>query len=183
MVAARPTPYVSVTSIAPLLAGQEFCDFRPWFMAHWRDFERQPSAFNGAAWRAKHSALVRKTAEWQRQDGSTVFVEAQNRFILRGESGVVVAFQPDLIRIRGDQALVTDCKTGRPLDSHIAQVKLYMLLLPHVRLEYRPLRFSGRVQYDGDAYDIAPEDIDEAFREQFRQTIALIGSDLPPWRT
>jgi hypothetical protein len=145
-----------------------------------QDFERQPTGFNGVAWRAKHNALVRKTAAWQQQGGGTVFLESQNRFTLRGRSGVVLTGQPDLISIQASRGRVTDCKTGSPQDCHVAQVKTYMLALPYARLEYTNVELSGRVQYDGDAYDIRPEDIDEEFRQQFRDTMALLAGDQPP---
>jgi hypothetical protein len=180
MVSVRSKPYVWVTSICQLLAGQAFCEFRPWFIANHQDYEKQPSDFNGPAWRAKHAELVRKTAVWQREDGSTVFVEAQNRFVLPGKSGTVVAGQPDLIRLGGKGPLVTDCKTGQAMDAHIGQVMCYMLLLPYTREEYRGLEFSGRVQYEGFAVDVPFTAVGEEFRERFRRLIAMAGGERPP---
>jgi hypothetical protein len=180
MPSVRSTPYVWVTSIAPFLAGQAFCEYRPWFIARHQGFERQPSSFNGAAWRAKHAELVRKTAAWQREVNTTVLVEAQNRFLLSGKSGTVVAGQPDLVRLRTTGALVTDCKTGQPLDAHVGQVLCYMLLLPYTRPEYRQQSFSGRIQYEDYALDLPASAVSDEFREQFRRTLGMIEREEAP---
>lgn len=180
MLSVRAKPYVWVTSISPLLAGQAFCEYRPWFLAHHQDYDRQPSSFNGSAWRAKHAELVRETAAWQRGDGSTVRVEAQNRFMLSGKRGTVVAGQPDLVRLGIGGPLITDCKTGQQLDAHIGQVLCYMLLLPHASPEYAATPFAGRLQYPAHAVDIPASAVNDALREQFRQLMAMIGNEQPP---
>jgi hypothetical protein len=83
------------------------------------------------------------------------------------------------LAIRDQQVWVEDCKTGRKKNSDLYQALLYMLLLPLSHPQCRGLQLQGRVIYPDGAIDISSEQVNEAFRAQFREAIALLSSDTP----
>ena len=64
--------------------------------------------------------------------GCQIFIERQNSFrVESARSGVVVGGTPDIIVVHPDgRTMIYDAKTGQESASHIAQVQLYMYLLP-----------------------------------------------------
>ncbi len=81
------------------------------------------------AWTAEHTAMVRDVAAEFRARGYTVYLEAQNTIRVRGHGGAVLVGKPDIVAVKGDTAIVVDCKTGNPRTSDSLQVRLYMYLL------------------------------------------------------
>ena len=80
----RENPYIWVTWLAKLLAGESSCEWSAWFRAHYQDWAKPPSDFNQAQWMLDHTALVNQARESREKLGYTVFTENQNSFRLRG---------------------------------------------------------------------------------------------------
>jgi hypothetical protein len=79
MATPRDAPYIWVTWITRLMAGEAHCEWAAWFRAH-HTYGKLPSAFDVTKWTAEHTALVRERAVALRADGYSVFVEEQNAF-------------------------------------------------------------------------------------------------------
>jgi hypothetical protein len=61
-------PYIWVTWLTKLLAGEDQCQYAPWFKAHFK-FDKVDRGFDLAAWTAEHAAMVRARAiELQRDE-------------------------------------------------------------------------------------------------------------------
>jgi len=133
----RYKPYVWVTWITKLLAGESHCRWSAWFRANYK-YSKLPSDFSFAKWKAEHSELVSRRAKELRDAGYTVKLEDQNAFKLDGRNGVTLAGKPDLIAFRtaveNDKTttwvLISDAKTGQVRDSDCAQVNVYRTIAP-----------------------------------------------------
>ena len=109
----RETPYVWATWLAKLLAGENSCEWAASFRAHYQDWAKPPSDFDSTQWMLDHTALVNTERESREKLGYEVFTENQNSFRLRGRSATV-AGKPDLIAVKGGDAVIIDAKTGKP---------------------------------------------------------------------
>lgn len=174
----REAPYIWVTWVSKLMAGELQCEWSAWFRAHHR-YDRRPSDFNLAMWTADHAALVRDCAAASRTAGYDVRVEDQNAFKMRGRHDVVLSGKPDLVVEQDREVMIIDCKTGSPRVSDHMQVLIYMLILPYVRPIWKTVPVHGRLQYRHDRVDIPAHAVDDRFRERFRQTMAQIGGAAP----
>jgi len=91
-----------------------------------------------------------------------------------------IAGKPDILAIRDRQVWVEDCKTGRKKNSDLYQVLLYMLLLPLSHPQCRGVKLQGRLVYPDGAIAISSDQVNEDFKAQFREAIALLSSSSPP---
>ena len=94
-----------------------------------------PSDFDSAKWNMEHTDLMNKLVGSLEGQGSQVFIEYQNSFKVESpRSGVVISGNPDVIEVLPDgKTVVYDAKTGQGSASHIAQVQLYMYLIPRAQ--------------------------------------------------
>ena len=158
----RESPYVWATWLARLLARESSCEWTAWFKTHYRDWAKPPSDFDQARWMLDHTALVNRERENKERLGFTVYTEAQNAFRLRGRSATV-AGKPDLIALKGQQAVIIDAKTGKSSPAHIAQVLIYQYADPKALEQYRGVDFSGRVVYPDGQVGIPVSAVHEQF--------------------
>lgn len=178
---ARGEPYVWATWVPKLMSGTDQCLWKPWFKAHYK-YDKLPDAADMADVIAMHGVRVAEQESELRAAGYRVTVEEQNDFKLRGSNGAVLAGKPDLIATLGDQVLVVDCKTGGRQPWHRLQVMLYMLCLPHARKGLAGKQILGRVQYMDTCVEVPPDELDEAFRSEFKRVMGAIGGDEIPVR-
>ena len=181
MAVPRDEPYVWVTWISRVMAGEAHCQWAAWFRAH-HTYDKRPSDFDVAAWTAQHAVMVRQRVDRLRADGFTVTIENQNAFKMRGSRGTVLAGKPDLVAVRGDQVVVIDCKTGSPQMSDQLQVLVYMLILPLTHAACRGRSIDGELQYRRDTVPIPAAKITPELRELFRDTMHRVGGDAAPGR-
>jgi len=162
----RIEPYVWVTWISKLLAGESSCVWSAWFRAH-HHFAKNTAAtdFDLENWQLEHTALIRRTVAEFEGNGFTVFTEHQNQFSLKGKLGTL-AGRPDVAAMKGDEGWIVDGKTGQPRPSDSIQVMLYMWALPKVNPAYANVRFRGRVEYKCRHVIIEAEEVDAAFAAQ-----------------
>ena len=176
----RTGPYIWVTWLTRLLAGEASCEWAAWFRAQhegW-SWSRTPSDFDQSQWLMNHTAqLNQRREEWERQ-GYTVFTEGQNGFNLRG-STATLAGKPDLIAKRRDDATIIDVKTGRPNPSHSIQVMLYQYAIPRSFSQYNGMSFSGQVAYPDHVVDIPADAVNAEFINKMGQLIRRLSSQVP----
>lgn len=178
MATPREGPYVWVTWITKLMAGEIHCEWAAWFRAHHK-YTKLPSDFDLAQWTAQHTEMVRRRAETLRSEGSEVRLESQNAFRLTGRDGTVLAGKPDLVALRDGGATVIDCKTGSPKTSDHIQVLIYMIVLPHTHPDCRGRTLQGELQYTDASVAVAPDGLTPEFRALFRETMHRVGARAP----
>ena len=176
-------PYIWITWLAKILAGDSSCEWAAWFKARydpasWRKQARQ-NHFQG--WQLRHTALVSATARCLDEREYTVFVEDQNYFRLRGREAVL-AGKPDIVAVKGNEGLIIDCKGGIPRPAHAAQVMLYMYAVPNALSQHDHVAFSGRVIYEDQEIKMESTMIDDAFIGNSVNAIRRLASEEPPPR-
>ena len=156
------------------------CPWSVWFRTHYK-YDRSQRDFDSAKWNASHRALLEERLLQLQAEGWAVFVEGENWFEIVGRQHVVkIAGKPDILAIRDRQVWVEDCKTGRKKNSDLYQVLLYMLLLPLSHPQCRGVKLQGRLVYPDGAIDISSDQVNDAFKAQFREVIAILSSADPP---
>ncbi len=174
MTAPRDEPYVWVTWITRLMAGEAHCEWAAWFRAH-HSYQKLPSDFDLATWTARHTEMVRQRVADLKGDGYQVFVENQNAFKLRGSDGTVLAGKPDILAIRGGEAKVIDCKTGSPRISDHFQVLTYMIVLPFTHSACKGKDLDGQVHYSNEMVEIPSAKVTAQLRRLFKETMHRVG--------
>jgi hypothetical protein len=173
----RSDPYVWVTWITGLLSGDSHCQWATWFRAH-HTYDKRPSDFDSAKWKAQHAEMVRERVSSLRASGYNVYVEGQNKFTLRGQAATLGG-TPDIVALTPNEALVVDCKTGQQRDSDYFQVLTYMLVLPFTHPQARDRVFTGELQYRSASIRIEPSKLSDAEKVLIRSMITRVGGDTP----
>lgn len=173
MLQARSSPYVWVTWITKLLAGECSCEWASWFKAHYQNYERVPDDFDQVTWQMEHAELLRKTRDKLDEEGYKVSVESQNAFVLRGQIGTL-AGKPDLIALDGDVGLILDAKTGQPKASDRIQVMIYIWAIPKAFPHLKKVKFDGKIVYKSYESIILGRDVDEEFERRVREMMHTI---------
>lgn len=179
MTVPRDGSYIWVTWITGLMAADKHCEWSAWFRAHYSGYDKAPSDFDLAAWKAAHGEMVRARAGELRGQGFTVFVEDQNKFNLKGRAATLGGVA-DLVAVRDGEGLVVDCKSGQRRDSDAFQVLTYMLVLPLTHAACRGLDLAGEVQYRDGRLRIPAEKLDDEMKSLIRATIERVGGATPP---
>lgn len=129
---ARPRPYIWVSWITKLLAGENKCWWAAWYKAHHK-YDRTADDADRAdffkEWTEKHDAITARVAQSFRDAGYVVRVEEEAAFKLQGKAADV-AGKPDLVAIKDGEAEVVDAKSGRRRASDHWQVLIYLFALP-----------------------------------------------------
>jgi len=174
----RPEPYVWVSWITKLLAGESSCVWSAWLRAHYQT-AKAPSGFDMGSWQMDHSAMLRKTAAEHEKDGSEVFTEGQNLFVLKGKHGTLSG-KPDVVAINNKAGLVVDTKTGSPKASDRIQVMLYMWALPKTNPAFAGVRFDGMVVYKTGYSLITADEVDAVFIKRVGDLMKEVCGDSEP---
>ncbi len=175
----RSSPFIWVTWLSKLMAGEKQCEWACWFRSHYI-WEKLPSGLDVAKWTANHAQLLRERKATLEAEGFTVYAEDQNSFTLKGQDGIQVCGKPDIVAIRGSEAYVEDCKTGTPRHSDHFQVLIYMLALAHVDGPWKGHKLEGRIIYGSNVVDVPSAKMDDNLKELFRDTVLKIGGPDPP---
>ena len=177
----RESPYIWATWLSRLLAGEASCEWASWFRSHHQDWAKPPSDFDQAQWMLEHTALVNQARESREKLGYTVYTEAQNAFRLRGKFATL-AGKPDLIAVKGGDAVIIDAKTGKPSPAHAVQVLIYMYAVPKSLGQYRGVEFRGHVVYPDAQVGIPVSGVDEKFTERLASLIRRLAAETPARR-
>jgi hypothetical protein len=175
---ARPEPYVWVSWITKLLAGESSCLWSAWLRAH-HQTAKAPNNFDMGSWQLEHSAMLRTTAAHQEKEGYSVFTESQNTFALKGKVGTLSG-KPDVVAVKEMEGWVTDAKTGSPKASDRIQVMIYMWALPKTVPAFKDVTFHGKVVYKTGYSLITPEEVDAGFITLVSDLMKVICADEEP---
>ena len=173
-------PYIRITWLTRLLAGEDSCEWMSWFKAQHdgKSWEKAPSGFDPLRWQVGHTDLLRRCADQHRQQGYAVTLQGQNSFTLQGRAATLSG-KPDLVARLADLARIVDVKTGYPKASDLAQVMIYMYVLPLARPEYQGLTITGQVVYGNHVVDIPAEAVDAGFMASVKELVQRIGAREP----
>ena len=174
----RNHPYIWATWLARLLAGEAHCEWAGWFRAHYQGWTKPPSDFDSSQWMLNHTALVNQARESREKLGYTVYTENQNSFRLRGATATL-AGKPDLIAVKGGDAVIIDAKTGRPSPNHSIQVLTYMYAVPRALPEYRDMEFRGHIIYPDGNVQIPVSGLDQQFIDRMGALIRRLAEETP----
>jgi len=183
MAVRRAEPYIWVTWLTKLLAGEATCEWSAWFRAHHTAYDKLPVDFDLARWTVDHNELVTTRRGQLVDEGYEVLVEDENSFKRKGKTGITVSGRPDILAIKDGRGVIEDCKTGRPRTSDQLQVLVYLLLLPIKNPRTEGLSLSGRVVYRTGSIDLPGEAVDDAFRERFVDLVHRVGGEKPLAKT
>ena len=128
-----------------------------------------------------HTALVNQVRENSERLGYTVYTENQNGFRLRGRA-VILAGKPDLIAVKGSDAVIIDAKTGKLSPAHRAQVMVYQYAIPKALERYHGAQFSGQVVYPDGQVGIPVSAVDEKFVDNLAALIRRLAAETPARR-
>jgi hypothetical protein len=176
----RENPYVHISWLARLLAGDSHCLWAGWFRAHYREYDRALPLFDRVAWQLDHTALLRSTVAELEAEGYQVLIERQNDLRVKGSGGITVHGTPDLLGLRDGAGLVVDTKVGKPRQWHQVQVMLYMWAIPFGLPSLRQVPFDGRLVYRDCALAVAAAEITDTFRRQISDLVHIVGGPEPP---
>ena len=174
----RPNPFLWISWLSKLMAGEKQCQWACWFRSHYR-WNKLPSGCDLARWTADHAQLLHARRATLEAQGFTVYTEEQNSFTLIGKAGIEVSGKPDIVALRGPEAYVEDCKTGTPRHSDHFQVLVYLLSLPHVEGPWKGRTMEGRIVYPHAVVDVPSTKLDGTLRDLFRKTVLALGGPEP----
>ena len=184
----RRNPYLHATWIPRYLTGDKSCLWACWFKANNQGYDRMPSDFDVARWTMEHTDLLNKLIADLEEQGCELFIEHQNGFRVEStRTGAVIGGRADLIaRFPDGRVVVYDAKTGQEAASHIAQVQLYMYLLPKSNLtQWKGMggKLKGAVVYrDAHQVDIPAESVDDAFAARLADFMQKMTAPVLPRR-
>jgi hypothetical protein len=152
MATPRREPFVWVTWLAKVMAGEVSCHWQAWFqILNKLDRKRVDTAFLVER-QIEHSRMVSYIATQYRQKGIRYWLNTDLKLRLLNDR-VTLCGKPDLIIDRPDRLTVIDCKTGSPKQSHTVQVMLYAYMMSqHHRFGDRPVR--GFIAHRGERVEV-----------------------------
>ncbi len=183
MAVRRESPYVWVTWISKILAGEDSCEWASWFRANHENssYKRMPADFDLATWQIKHTELLRQTRREYESKGYRVFTQNQNMIRLQGRTSMLSG-TPDLVAVGDETSIVIDLKTGQPLTSHVIQVLIYMYALSRTRRELKGLSLEGRVVYPEHEIIVPLDSVDKQFISSLGNLMLRLADNKPAIR-
>jgi hypothetical protein len=172
-------PYIWVTWLRDILAGQASCYFAPWYKARFK-FDKAPRRDEGSLsrWQGDHGRMVERHVAELRKAGHAVRVEDQNSFKLEGDTAIV-AGKPDIFD--ETTATVVDEKSGKRKAGDWWQVAIYLVALPLAwQKELQGRQVRGVIQYQDGSVPIEPEAITPAVKDRILTLVRRIGNDMRP---
>lgn len=176
----RDKPYIHPSWLAKGLSGDRQCLFSLYAQANYY-IPKADSGFDTEVYKLKHQAALTPYAEELRAEGFTVYTEASNSFWYETKSGAVISAQPDIVAVLESEAIVPDIKTGKELRaSDIAQVKLYMALIPAVGLHGITQVPTGQLVHQGEVSTIPAAEITSEFKQQVAGLVSMMAAAAAP---
>ena len=111
MATERPRPYICVTWLTKLMAGENQCEWASWFRGHY-EWDKVRSDFDVTEWATEHNELLHERQKELQAEGVTVYTEDQNSFRVEGKTGIVVSGKADIVAVTEGFAFVEDCRRG-----------------------------------------------------------------------
>jgi CRISPR/Cas system-associated exonuclease Cas4 (RecB family) len=163
----RSGPFLWVTWLTRLLAGEDQCEWALWFLTR-HQIPKEPKTDLDRKRDQDHARLVTERVAELESQGLNVNVESQNRLSYVGASDTKMTGIPDIAIVEPDKLTYEDCKTGKRRPEHHAQVLLYAQLARQNKIA-KPI--FGRL-----VYATGVEAVDMTRRDEIRDGfIALMG--------
>jgi len=173
-------PFVWVSWLTGVLAGQEQCQWKGWFRSHFK-YEKRVDGFDLAAWTADHDAMVRRRAEEFEATGHKVRQENENWCRVTGDSAILT-LKPDIIASQGGMFTIADGKTGEASKKDWWQLLVYLMGIP-LAWDTPNLRLVGELFYKtGDRVSVYQEELTKERRKEIAQLIRLFADPIAPKR-
>ena len=176
----RTGPYIWVTWLTELLAGEHSCEWAGWFRAqhYTNSWTPVPSSLDLPSWMLAHTAALNEYRGNLEAQQYTVFTENQNAFQLQGQAATLGG-KPDLIARQAATGTIIDVKTGKPRASHAIQVLLYMYAIPRALPQHKGVTFDGKVVYQDHEVPVPAASVNETFIQEFAGLIRRLSSTTP----
>lgn len=169
----RDKPYFWVTWLTPLLAGEESCEWKSWAKGNFTNLNRMESDFDSAQWNENHTALLTKLRE-EYKDSAKILVEGQTSWKIEGKTAIL-AGKMDILTI--DTNLVIDAKSGKVKDSHVLQLKTYLLAIEMGAVKGVSGEYKGILRYPNRSIKV--EGKDQLFKERLFALIKTLATTEP----
>ncbi|MFB2768324.1 PD-(D/E)XK nuclease family protein [Pelatocladus sp. BLCC-F211] len=167
----RQQTYIHPSWLAKALAGDRQCMFSLHTQANY-SIPKADNGFDAQGYKLKHQAALTQYAKELKTEGYTVYTEGSNDFKYETKFGAIISAKPDIVAVRADEVIVPDIKAGKELKaSDIAQVKLYMALIPTVGLHGIREIPAGQLVHKGEIFDISPAEITIEFKRQVAELV------------
>ncbi|MDR9402922.1 MAG: hypothetical protein RI580_05720 [Halothece sp. Uz-M2-17] len=171
--ASRKEIIVAASRISKHLIGESQCLLAYYLQGHYQ----LSSNKNYISYKMKHQSFLKQRKQFWLAEGYSVSCEKRNLMSFFTKKGPKFIGTPDLYVKEINH--FEELKTGKPKESDIVQLMLYMAAAPYVySLSAIP---SGQVRYsDGSFRDILPEEITQEFKDEVTQLIGALVSDKIP---
>lgn len=178
--APRDQAYIHPSWLAKGLSGNRQCLFSLYAQANYTI--PKTNSFDTEGYKLRHQAALSPYAANLKAEGFSVYTEASNSFRYETKAGAVISAQPDIVAVRGSEAIVPDIKTGQQIQAKdIAQVKLYMALIPAVGLHGISEIPTGQLVHRGEVFTISSDEITAEFKQQVAELVSVMAAaDVPP---
>jgi hypothetical protein len=176
----RPTPFLWVTWLSKVMAGEQACFWASWFKAHHQNYTKLNGNGDLVQWSIDHTKLLAEERARQAARSLSIRSEGQNAFRYSHRAGVTISGKPDLVVIDDTELTLIDCKTGKRRTSDQVQVMIYLYLLPLCFPELALHRVCGRVLYHDGAVEIDASRVDDRFVAAFDYFVELLAGAAEP---
>ena len=167
----RKQTYIHPSWLSKGLSGDRQCMLSLHTQANYF-IPKADNGFDAQGYKLKHQAALTDYARDLKADGYTVHTEGSNSFWYETKVGAAISSQPDIVAMRGNVVIVPDIKTGKELRaSDIAQVKLYMALIPAAGLHGIRKIPTGQLVHQGEVSEIPATDITNEFKQQVGELV------------
>jgi hypothetical protein len=174
----RDVPYVWVTYVSKLLAGEQECEYASWLKANYRFRKRDADNFDLAGWKNEHDKLVARRRAELEAAGYTVTGENANAWKLTGRAAIL-AGKCDLVAKKPGQILVVDGKTGAQRNSDYHQILIYLAAWP-LAFSVDAASVRGEVVYPTTTIPIQTAESTEERKAALWALVRRLGDRQPP---
>lgn len=164
------------TGLAKALVGEQACELEAWAKGHYRIKRQGGESASLAQWKIDHTAQLQAATERLRADGWKCQVEQW--FRLQGQFAVITGKTDLITQKEGCRPVIRDTKGGEPRDSDVAQVLIYMVVLPLVWKSPK-MQFAGEVIYPDHSVSITPPEA-EAVKKKLFDLVRRLSMNAPP---
>ncbi|HEX3721856.1 MAG TPA: PD-(D/E)XK nuclease family protein [Nitrolancea sp.] len=176
--ASRREPFIWVSWLAKVMAGQVSCEWQYWFQAHHKLLSKQPSTFDALGWQIGHTRLLSEVKREVVSSGLRPRTEFGVEFRLPGLEAKISG-KADCLVVDGSNVMIYDCKTGKPRESDRVQVMIYMYGLATYP-QFATSRIRGTVIYRDERFEIPY--LPETFASDLGYFATLLAMDEEPAR-
>lgn len=176
----REKVYFWTTWLTPLLSGESSCEWKVWLLGHFQGVEKIERDFDSAQWNENHTAYLTELRDEYAPKSATLLTEGQTAWRIEGKTAIV-AGKMDLVSIKPN--LVIDAKTGKSKNSHVGQMKIYLLALTLgsvAAAKSAKGAFKGVLRYQSGSKIDVPA-IEPEFKQRFFELVRrLAGDEMEP---